>query len=345
MPRSRSEKGDAVTRRSPGRLTISDVAAKAEVSLSTVSRVMNGSTKVDPALTERVREAAIALGYAASPLARSLVLGKTQTVSVIVPDLGNPTFQGALRGLSSGAASANYHVLVADSFEDPSKEAELAIEARRRSDGIVLCAPRMSDDELNALLPQIAPAVVINRTPTTARVPVVAADYRSGFAQLLNHLNGLGHRRLLFLGGAEGSASNRDRLAAVDDFGLAHPETTIDVLSGYVTFAEGYASARAVIDSRATGVLAFNDLVAMGLLSALSERGVSVPGDVSVTGFDDIQFAQYTTPPLTTAAVPTPELGAQAWARMWDLLNDRQPAYNLSFGPLVVPRGTTGPIS
>ncbi|WP_244972549.1 LacI family DNA-binding transcriptional regulator [Paramicrobacterium fandaimingii] len=334
-----------MARRSPERLTISDVAAKAGVSLSTVSRVMNGSTKVDPELTERVREAAIALGYTASPLARSLVLGKTQTVSVIVPDLGNPTFQGALRGLSSGATGANYHVLVADSFEDPTKEAELAIEARRRSDGIVLCAPRMSDDELNALLPQIAPAVVINRTPTAASVPVVAADYRSGFSQLLTHLNGLGHQKMLFLGGAEGSASNRDRLAAIDEFCANHPDTTIDVLSGYVTFAEGYASVDAVISSTATGVLAFNDLVAMGLLSALSERGVGVPGDLSITGFDDIEFAQYTTPPLTTAAVPSPELGTQAWARMWDLLNDRQPAYNLSFGPLVVPRGTTGPAS
>lgn len=303
---------------------------------------MNGSTTVDAALTQRVREAAVTLGYTASPLARSLVLGKTQTVAVIVPDLGNPTFQGALRGLSTGAAGENYHVLVADSFEDPSKEAELAREARRRSDGIVLCAPRMTDDELNELLPQISPAVVINRTPTSARVPVVAADYRSGFAQLLAHVKDLGHRKLLFLSGAEGSASNRDRLAAVDAFRAANPNIEISVLTGSVNFADGYASADDVIASDATAVLAFNDLVAMGLLGALTARGVDVPGEVSITGFDDIQFAQYTTPPLTTAAVPTPELGAQAWARMWDLLNGRQPAYNLAFGPLVVPRGSTG---
>lgn len=302
---------------------------------------MNGSTTVDAELAERVREAAVALGYTASPLARSLVLGKTQTVAVVVPDLGNPTFQGALRGLNAGAGRENYHVLVADSAEDASKEASLAIEARRRSDGVVLCAPRMSDDELDALLPQLAPVVVINRIPASTSVPVVTADYRSGLAQLLTHLDDLGHTHLVFLGGKENAASNHERLAAVHAFTERKPASRVDVLSGSVTFADGYDAADAVLGTEATAVLAYNDLVAMGLLSALNERGVRVPDDLSITGFDDIQFARYTTPPLTTAAVPSEELGAQAWARLWDLLNDRRPAFNLSFGPLVVPRGST----
>lgn len=325
------------------RLTIADVAARAGVSLATVSRVMNGKNSVDPALAERVREAALSLDYTASPLARSLVLGRTQTVAVVVPDLGNPTFQGALRGLSAGAAREGYHVLVADSFEQASEERVLALEARRRCDGIVLCAPRMDADEFEALLPQINPVVVINRDPSPTSAPMVAADYRSGLTKLLTHLRGLGHERLAYLAGSEHAASNVNRLAAVADFGAAHPGSSVEVLPGGVTFADGYAAAGSILASGATGVLAFNDLAAMGLLSALTERGVRVPEDISVTGFDDIEFARYTTPPLTTASVPVEELGEQAWSRLWDLLNGRTPAHNLSFGPKVVPRGSTGP--
>lgn len=322
--------------------TIADVAARAGVSLSTVSRVMNGNATVDPTLAERVREAAVSLNYTASPLARSLVLGRTQTIAMIVPDLSNPTFQGALRGLSARAAHEGYHVLVADSFEQAAEEPVLALEARRRCDGIVLCAPRMPADELARLLPQIAPVVVINRDTAPTPVPFVAADYHAGLSQLLAHLDGLGHRRLAYLEGSEHAASNRSRVAAVEEFRTAHPNSIVQVLPCGVAFADGHAAAAAVASSGATAVLAFNDLAAMGLLSGLAELGVRVPDDISVTGFDDIEFARYTTPPLTTASVPVDELGEQAWLRLWDLLNGRSPAYNLSFGPMVVARGSTG---
>ncbi|WP_243065016.1 LacI family DNA-binding transcriptional regulator [Humibacter sp. RRB41] len=323
--------------------TISDVAELAGVSLSTVSRVMNGSTTVDAALAERVREAALSLNYTASPLARSLVLGKTQTVAVVVPDLANPVFQGMLRGLSSAAARQNYHVLVADSFENLEEERVLAVEARRRCDGIVLCAPRMPDEELTALLPELAPVVLINRDPSPAKASTVSADYHSGMQQLLEHLYGLGHRRIAYLPGSAAAQSNRKRLSAISEFADGHPDVMVTELQGGVGFEDGHAAADAVAASDDTAVLAFNDLVAMGLLSALSERGVRVPEDVSITGFDDIPFARYTTPPLTTASVPIEELGRQAWERLWALLNGQAPAYNLSFGPLVITRGSSGP--
>ena len=323
--------------------TIADVAELAGVSLSTVSRVMNGSTTVDPTLAERVREAALSLNYSASPLARSLVLGKTQTVAVVVPDLANPVFQGMLRGLSSAAAREGYHVLVADSFENLDEERVLAVGARRRCDGIVLCAPRMSEPELTALLPEVAPVVLINRDPTPAQASTVSADHRAGMQQLLDHLYGLGHRRIVYLTGRAAAQSNRVRLAAIGEFVQAHPDVTVHELQGGVGFEDGHAAAEAVMASGGTAVLAFNDLVAMGLLSALSEHGVRVPEDISITGFDDIPFARYTTPPLTTASVPIEELGRQAWDRLWALLNGQTPAYNLSFEPQVIPRGSTGP--
>ena len=324
--------------------TIADVAARAGVSLATVSRVMNGNLSVDRALAERVRAAAAELNYSASPLARSLVLGKTNTIAVVVPDLENPTFHGVLRGLSRAAARDGYHVLIADSDESVPEERILAVETRRRCDGLVLCAPRMAETELRPLLEELRPVVLVNRDVGSPGTPVVAADYRAALTELLDLLYGYGHRSLAFLAGAPQSASNARRLAAVRDFLDAHADASIQILQCGVSFAEGYESAGQVLASSATGVLAFNDLVAMGLMSALIERGVRVPAEMSVVGFDDIPFARYLTPPLTTASVPVTELGRHAWQRMWDLLNDRAPGHAIFLRPRIERRGSAGPV-
>ena len=321
--------------------TIADVAARAGVSLATVSRVMNGNPSVDEALAQKVRVAAAELNYSASPLARSLVLGKTNTVAAVIPDLANPTFHGVLRGLSRAAAHDGYHILIADSAESAADERILAVETRRRCDGIVLCAPRMAEDDLRPLLTELAPVVLVNRDAGSSTTPVVAADYR---AAMLDLLYGYGHRSLVYLAGASQSSSNARRLDGVRVFLDDHPDTAIQVLSCGVNFADGYQAADRVLASSATGVLAFNDLVAMGLISALSEGGVNVPGEISVVGCDDIPFARYITPPLTTASVPVTELGEQAWHRMRELLNKQAPADAILLRPNIERRGSAGPV-
>lgn len=298
------------------RIGIADVAEKAGVSHATVSRVMNGNAAVDPGIAARVRAAAAELKYQPNPVGRSLALGKTDTIGIVVPDLANPTFQAILRGLSIAAAQDGYRVLIADSSEVTSEEAILAGEARRRCDGVVLCAPRMGDAELEELAPTLHPLVLINRTTVATNTPSLSVDYGQGIQELAQHLVGLGHRRLAFLSGPEHSASNRQRLVGLDKFRKEHPEIELQMLHGGSNFDSGHESTEAIIASGATGILAFNDLVAMGLLSGLHEHGVRVPEDISVTGFDDIPFAKYTTPPLTTAAVPINELGSLAWRRM-----------------------------
>jgi len=328
--------------RPPKGVTIADVAARAGVSLATVSRTLNGNPTVDPVLAERVHAAAAALEYTASPLARSLVLGRTQTIAVVVPDLGNPTFQEILRGLNTAAERDGYHVLIADSVENVSAERVLSTQARRRTDGLILCAPRMPQAELDALLPQLSPVVLVNRE-SDAAVPVIRADYGPALAAMLAHVYDLGHRHLLYLAGVEGSASNALRLAAIADFRRVHSDVTIDELPCGVDFDTGAQAADAVLASEATAVLAFNDLVAMGLMSTVERRGTRVPGDLSIAGFDDIPFARYTTPPLTTAAVPASELGVQAWARMRELLEGTEPGHPLIVLPELTIRGTTGP--
>ena len=324
--------------------TIADVAARAGVSLATVSRVMNGNSSVDQALAQRVRAAAEELNYSASPLARSLVLGKTNTIAGVVPDLETPTFHGVLRGLSRAAARDGYHILIADSAESAREERILAIETRRRCDGVVLCAPRMAEKDLRPLLDELKPVVLVNRDVGSPSTPVVAADYRTALTELLGLLYGYGHRSLAYLAGAPQSASNGRRLAALDDFLDDHPDADIQIIQCGVSFAEGYVIAPRVLASSATGVLAFNDLVAMGLMSALIERGVRVPAEMSIVGFDDIPFARYLTPPLTTASVPVTELGRHAWQRMWDLLNDRPPGHAIFLRPRIESRGSAGPL-
>lgn len=301
---------------------------------------MNGNATVDPELAAKVRAAAASLNYSASPLARGLVLGKTQTVAVVVPDLANPTFVGALRGLSRAAGQDDYHVLIADSSENVNDERILAIEARRRCDAIVLVAPRMPMETLVELLPQLAPVVIINRDPPNSPAPIVAADYRAGLIELLGYHHSLGHRHMVFVAGVSESASNANRLNAIAEFRATHPDVTVDILQGGVNFEDGYSIASQVMATGATAALAYNDLVAMGLLSALHELGVRVPDDISVAGFDDIPFARYTTPPLTTASVPVGELGEQAWSRLWDLLNNRPPGHNVYLRPRVEARGS-----
>lgn len=322
----------------PKQTTITDVATHAGVSLATVSRVMNGNATVDPALAERVRASAAELGYSANPLARSLVLGRTQTISVVVPDLANPTFQGMLRGLSRAAVADGYHVLVADSDEDVDRERALALESRRRSDGLVLCAPRMSDAALAEVLAAAAPVVLVNRA---GDAPSVAADYRAPLRDLIDHLYGLGHRRIAYLAGAERSASNAQRLAALDDARATLEGCEISEIPAGVDFAAGADALDTVLDSGATAVLAFNDLSAMGLVSAATERGLSVPGDLSIAGFDDIPFARYTSPALTTAAVPTAELGTLAWHALRALLRGQTPEATHTVIPEVILRGST----
>jgi LacI family transcriptional regulator len=199
----------------------------------------------------------------------------------------------------------------------------------------------MPQEDLEHLLPQLAPVVLINRNPGSGRTPFVTADYHRGLDDILGHVLALGHTRIVYLAGSSRSASNSKRLAAFEAFRERHPDYRLDVLSGGVTFENGYDAAGSVVESGATAVLAYNDLVAMGLLSGLAERGVRVPDEISVAGFDDILFARYTTPSLTTAAVPVEQLGRLAWERLAALLKGEEPPGDVTIEPQLAVRHST----
>ncbi|WP_345751128.1 LacI family DNA-binding transcriptional regulator [Microbacterium rhizophilus] len=318
-------------------VTIADVARRAGVSPATVSRIMNGRFAGEDVVAERVRAAADELSYAPSPLARSLALGRTHAIAFVVPDLANPAFQSVLAGLSKTAARDGYRVLIADSGESPSEEPLLATEIRRRTDAIVLCAPRMPEDELAALVERLQPLVLINRGlpegsgPSGA--PSLRIDYRTGIRALAEHLHELGHRHLAYVHGPERSASNAHRERGLDEFARDHPDVRIDRIPAGAASDDGRAAAPRVRESGATAALAFNDLVAIGLIGGLREFGLRVPDDISVTGFDDIPLAQYLDPALTTASVPHADLGVVAWSRMHALIRGETPGEDVLFQP------------
>lgn len=328
-------------------ITIADVAARAGVSQASVSRVLNGKQSVDPGIVRSVQSAIAALGYSPSVTARSLVHGRNDTIAMVVPDLENPLFQGILKGLSRAAASDGYRVLVADTAERVDDEEATALEARQRCDALVLCAPRMPEQQLRRLVERVSPVVVVNRPLPDAAVPIVGVDYVRGIRDLVDHLRALGHRRIAYVSGPATSASNAERLRGVDEATATHTDLRIDVLPGGSRLDDGYAAADAVVGAHADGitaVIAFNDLVALGLLQRLGELGIDVPGEVSVAGFDDVPIARFATPRLTSMSVPRAEMGAQVWVRLRTLIAGDPIEHSVLYRPRLEARDSTGPV-
>lgn len=284
------------------RTTIGDVARAAGASISTVSRVVNGVDSVDAALAERVRQVIVELGYRPNAAAQGLARGRSGTIGVLVPDLANPYFHDMLKALSDVARGSGRRVLVMDSGEDPYEERELADDLIRHSDGILLCSPRMPRADLADLARRGHPMVVANRVLLGLELHTITADFFRGMLAVCGHLAQLGHREVVYLAGPEASWANAERLRALgaaEDFGL-----TFRTLPCGATMEAGYEAAPAALEGGTRAVVAYNDFVALGALARFKDLGVRVPEDVSVTGFDDIGMARYSSPALTTVGVP-----------------------------------------
>ncbi|MBD7956500.1 LacI family DNA-binding transcriptional regulator [Microbacterium sp. Sa4CUA7] len=324
--------------------TINDIARAAGVSKATVSRVLNSVETVNEDLAERVRRVITDLGYTPSQTARSLSLGVSRTVGVVVPDLGNPMFHQVLNGFNRAAANDGYHVVVADSFEDPERESVLAQDLRDRTDAVALFSPRMTRAALLELLPRIAPVAVFNRT-TGKNAGSVRIDYHAGTIMIARHLIELGHRRIVFLAGPADARSNWEREKGLVEIRQAQPDADIiDVACGY-SFEDGYRAWPAVRDTGATAVIAFNDVVALGLLGRLAEEKVSVPDDLSVAGFDDIPFSRYSSPSLTTMTARLADIGEQIWVVLRSEMTAEPLREPIMFSPGLAVRGSTKELS
>lgn len=290
-------------------VTIHDVARRAGVSPSTVSRAFSAPQMVSPGTRDAVLEVAGELGYRPNRAARSLVTGRTGNLGIIVPDLGNPFFPSVLKGAQARAREADHAIFLADSGEDPALERELIRAMAKQVDGLILCSSRASTSGLRDLAGDTA-LVLLNRR--YVGVPAVLMDSADGMRQAVAHLAALGHRRIAYLAGPRTSWSDRERrrglAAATAETGVE----SIELGPMVPTFDAGYHAADLALAAGVSAVVAFNDLMALGVVSRLNDRGVPAPGAVSVIGFDDIPMAAMCTPALTSVAMPTEAAGRAA---------------------------------
>jgi len=318
MPRASSPAGRK------GRVTIHQVADAAGVSIATVSRVMSRTESVSPELAERVRQAAAALGYQPSAAAQGLATGVNRTVGVIVPNLANPYFYDIIKAMNASAVADGYRMLIADANEDPSEEVTLGRELLRQVDALVLVSPRMSVEALRELEHESPAVVLVNRASIGVGLPTISIENLGAMLEVAGHLAKLGHRGIAYLAGPAQSWQAQERLRAINQaaaFGL-HAA----IVPAGATIAAGYAAVDAALGSDPTALVCFSDLVAFGALARLHELGLQVPGDISLTGFDDIAFARYAKPALTTVATPLQEIGSKAWQLVASLLRHERPA-------------------
>jgi len=313
--------------RRPMAVTVRDVARAAGVSASTVSRALSLPDMVDPVTRERVQQMAEHLGYRPNRAARGLITGRTGNIGLILPDLANPFFPSVVKGIQKQAHESDYSVFVADTDEDPGAEIGLVRALAKQVDGIILCSPRMSPPELREAA-AIAQVVLVNRR--SGSIPAVLVDSADGMRQIVEHLAGLGHRRIGFVAGPRSSWSNGQRVhglrAAV---GPAQVEL-VELGSFSPTFEGGLSAVEATLLAEVTAVVGYNDLVALGLCSGLTARGITVPKDLSVVGIDDIPIAAMVQPALTTLSIPKDRVGRAAIDLLLQLLGEpgsRTPAH------------------
>ncbi len=307
--------------------TIKDVAREAGVSVATVSRVFNGSPRVSAPTRQVVRDVAAKLRYSPHGAARSLITSRTSTLGVLLPDLYGEFFSEVIRGIDTTARRFGYHLLVSSSHDDR-QEVEVVLGAMRgRVDGLLVMMPDVDARQALRLLPDDFPVVLLNGADGNGAYDSLTIQNYEGAYAMVRHLVMLGHRRIALIRGSERNHDAVERLrgyrAALADAGI-FPTPRLE-MPGDFSEAAGHAAAAALVasDDAPTAIFASNDAMAIGALSALHERGVQVPQQIAVAGFDDIPMARYMNPPLSSVHVEISELGARATVRLLSTLRDR----------------------
>jgi len=321
-------------------MSIREVATRAGVSPATVSRVFTRPDTVAEDTRNRVMAVAEELSYAAHPVARSLARGKTGNLGIIVPDIANSFSAVITKAVQQEARRDGYTLFVAGSDEVVQDEERWARAMAAQVDGLLLVSPQMSDEALLALA-EITPIVVTNRV--LDGIPAVFTDAYEASMHAVEHLHALGHRHVVYLAGPDGY-SNDVRLRGFRDACTRLGIAAERLGPFHARFSAGVLAADLVLATAATGVVAYNDEVAVGVLNRLADRGVRVPGDVSVVGFDDTLLAEMVTPRLTTVRIPAAAAGTAAVGMLLDLIGGRTVSgRRLELAAELVVRSSTGP--
>lgn len=311
--------------------TIEDVAAIAGVSIATVSRAINEPTKVADETRRRVTEAIAKTGYTTNAMARSLRMRRSNMILILAPDVGDPNFSNILVGLETEASKRGYGVLIGNTQNDPSRETDyLRFISSNQADGLILFTGHMpygfGQENGDGRLP---PIVAVNEPVSNADVPFVGVDNFEGARVATEHLVSQGHRRIAFIGHSTSKAVNMLRekgyRAAIEASGIGIDPRLI--LDGDGTIESGRAAAEHMFvrDVLPTAFFCVNDATALGVIIALNARRYDLPRDFSVMGFDDISFASFVAPALTTMKQPRLKIGEEAMNLLLTLLEGKVP--------------------
>lgn len=328
--------------------TISQVSRRAGVSIATVSRVFNNVPgQVGRETRRRVLRAIRELDYRPNALARSLHEGRSHTIGLLLPDIANPYYAGITGGIESVARRRGYALFICNTERDPSAMAHyIQLCREHQADGVIVAGGgTWGHQHLTGLAARGTPAVLVGRHAMDA--PAVRVDNVKGAYRAAEHLIRAGHERIAVIGGPAASTTAADRLSgyhdALREHGLPLPPRWVK--AGDLRPASGRAAAETLLRCRPrpTAILAANDQMAIGAMTAIHAAGLDVPGDVSVVGFDDIELASYVTPALSTMALPLARMGEAAMELMLRRLEVPRHAEQVWFVPDLVVRASSGP--
>jgi LacI family transcriptional regulator len=321
--------------------TIREVAARAGVSIATVSKYINSTQRFTPAVERKIRAAVDALAYQSNPLARSMITGKTGSVGVVILDIGNPHFTSLVKGANRVALEHGYNLLFVDTEESQARENELLEALSRRVDGLIV-STRMAEDQLGRVLGYGKPVVFSGRPAPEGHASIGVDAYAAAF-MLGELLVKQRHRRIAYVGFALARPDMervRGLTACLKSHGLKF--TRFEVREP--TIAEGERVCPTVVlrKDRFDAVVCYNDMVAIGFLGAARSLGIAVPADVSVTGIDNIPFGRFLSPALTTVDIQSERLGEEGLRLLLRLIGgDTSVRGHVKVEPRLVVRAST----
>lgn len=309
-----------------GAVTVLDVARLAKVSVSTVSRILNGSARVSEEKREAVENAIRALDFQPNLSARSLKVGTTMTVGVLTQDIESPFFTRVMRGVEESLSGSGYAPIIVSGHWDAREEEErIRLLMARRVDGIVIITGRLEDAKVRELA-QRQPIVMAGREMEAHNVRSIYFDQEYGGYLATRHLLSMGHRRIAFITGVRDHIDAQRRFAgysrALQEAGISYEDVLVQ--QGDFTESGGVLAMTRLLDSQQhfTAVFTANDQTALGARMVLHRRGIRVPDDISLVGFDDLPVAAYLTPPLTTVRQPLFEMGVYCGATLLRMLGN-----------------------
>ncbi|WP_312682499.1 LacI family DNA-binding transcriptional regulator [Stenotrophomonas chelatiphaga] len=327
--------------------TIYDIAKHVGVSAGTVSRALSRPDKVLPATRSRIEQAAAALGYVPNTVARTLKTQRSGKILVTVPDIANPFFAQILQGAEDAAQALGYAVLLGDTQHQPEREERYAQMLRRNeADGLIVLGHRLPPTA-RAIVEQSGPtAPVVNgcEFDPALGIPSVHIDNAAAARAVMEHLYGLGHERIAVVGGPTDNPLHQQRLEGARAAGKAHGRLrSLRVVPGDFSVESGHAAVLAQLarTPAPTAIFCFSDQMALGALAACRDRGIRVPDDLSIVGFDDLASSRYLTPALTTIRQPMRDIGACAVNLLLAIIEGRDVPLQQTLAFSLMLRGST----